>query len=125
MPSWLTTRSASGCRRSWVQTFDGGLAGLVTLDALKQVPPHRRGAVRLVDIAAPRDQVPTACSDEMVLDLLERMVRDGAERAFVLEDRPVVGMLSPGDIARAMEIASAFGSGGPPGAHSPLTASTQ
>ena len=94
-----------------VESFDGTLVGVLTLDALKQVPPHRRASVRVVDVAVPAEDVLTAHPDEMVLDLLERVGPAAGGRALVVDDARVVGIVSPGDVARALEVGAALAGG--------------
>lgn len=84
---------------------DGRLRGLVTLNRVRDVPRERRSAVTLADIACPPDDVPTARPGEPLADLLPRMSGCTDGRAIVMEDSAVVGIVSPSDIARRLEIA--------------------
>ncbi|MFN2491008.1 MAG: site-2 protease family protein [Actinomycetota bacterium] len=88
--------------------FDGTLDGLVTLSRIKQVPADERGSTRVRDIAEPMSSVPTARPDEPLVDALSRMQgSDG--RALVMQDGELVGILSPRDVARALDVASLRG----------------
>ncbi len=87
-----------------VETFDGKLGGLVTLNRVKQVPPERRAAVRVSDVACGMGEVTVAHPDEMLLDLVGRMSRCGDGRALVIDDGRLVGIVSPTDVARALEV---------------------
>jgi CBS domain-containing protein len=90
-----------------VQAWSGDLAGLVTLNRLRAVPPEERAAVRVIDVAAPIGDVPTGHPGEPVADLVERMSdgRDG--RALVVDDDGhLVGIVTPSDITRALAHAS-------------------
>ncbi len=89
-----------------IQTFSGKLGGLVTLNRLKDVPPDRRSALRLSDVACGIEQVPVARSDEMFLDLLARMSGCADGRALVVDDGRLVGIVSPTDVARTLELST-------------------
>jgi CBS domain-containing protein len=86
---------------------DGGrLTGLVTLNRVRVVPPHRRIDTRLRDIACPPEGVPTARPDEPLVALLPRMSGCSDGRSVVLgEDSRVIGIVSPTDISRAIQLA--------------------
>ncbi|CAN5665846.1 site-2 protease family protein [soil metagenome] len=91
-----------------VQGFDGSLDGLVTLSRIKEVPEGDRAETRVRDIAQPLSSVPIARPDEPLVDVLGRMHgSDG--RALVMEDGRLVGIVSPRDVARALDVASLRG----------------
>jgi Zn-dependent protease/CBS domain-containing protein len=85
---------------------DGEVEGLVTLRQLRSVTPADRATTRVADVAHPLDQVPTAAPAEALVDALERS--DGATggRFLVFDDGKLVGIVSPADIARAIEVRS-------------------
>ncbi|MCC6437153.1 MAG: site-2 protease family protein [Acidimicrobiales bacterium] len=82
----------------------GTFCGLVTLARLKEVPAARRRTTAVLDIACPAADVPTVRPDEPLVDLLDRMAggRDG--RAVVLVDGRIVGIVTPTDISRIVEL---------------------
>ncbi|GAA0389107.1 site-2 protease family protein [Microbispora corallina] len=85
---------------------DGRLAGLVTLNRLRDVPPHERPLTRLRDIACPPRDVPTAHPDEPLTDLLPRMSGCSDGRAAVVDaGGRLVGLITPSDISRALQTA--------------------
>lgn len=85
---------------------DGQLEGLTTLARVRRVPPPLRATTRLLDTACPLGEVPTAVPDEPIADLLQRMQRSPDGRALVIgPDRRLVGILSPTDIARYVQVA--------------------
>ncbi len=92
-----------------IESFDGGLAGLATLQRIKRVPPKERSAVRVRDVACPMEQVPTARPDEPLVQLLQRMPGRADGRALVLEGDHLVGIVTPTDVARALELAALGG----------------
>ncbi|MEU8798249.1 site-2 protease family protein [Spirillospora sp. NPDC048819] len=90
---------------------DGRLAGLVTLNRVRATPPDQRRTLRLADIACPPDEVPTAHPDDPLPDLLPRMAGCTDGRAVVLDDEGhVIGLITPSDIARALQTSDLRGS---------------
>jgi Zn-dependent protease/CBS domain-containing protein len=84
---------------------DGQLEGLTTLTRIRRVPPDRRPTTRLIDTACPLADVPAAAPDEPVPDLLQRLQRAPDGRALVIgPDLRLVGILSPSDIARFVQV---------------------
>ncbi len=112
-PGWLTVQAFLDeyvLRHRWsafpLEDRDGRLIGLVTMDRLKRVPPPQRAAVRVVDIACPIDQVPSALPDEPLLDLVQRMAGSTDRRALVFDAGQLVGIVTPTDLSRALERAT-------------------
>jgi Zn-dependent protease/CBS domain-containing protein len=84
----------------------GRLTGLVTLNRVRAVPPERRAATRLREIACPPSEVPTARPEDPVVELLERMHGCADGRAVVVDDAGVVvGVVSASDVARSLQLA--------------------
>lgn len=84
----------------------GRLTGLVTLNRVRAVPPDARSTTRLWEIACAPAEVPIARHDEPVLELLQRMHGCADGRAVVVDDAGrVVGVVSPTDVARALQLA--------------------
>jgi Zn-dependent protease len=84
----------------------GRLSGLVTLNRVRGVPPELRATTRLQDIACAPAEVPVAHPEEPLVELLERMQDCTDGRAVVVDDTGrVVGIVSPTDVARALELA--------------------
>jgi len=85
----------------------GRLAGLVTLNRIRAVAPGSRATTRLRDIACPPDQVPIASATEPLAELLPRMSGCADGRAAVVDEQgTVVGIVSPSDVIRAIQLAS-------------------
>lgn len=83
----------------------GRLAGLVTLNRIRAVPPERRPWTQLAEIADPADGVTTARPDEPLLDLLSRVTGRPDGHAVVIDhDGRVLGIISPRDISHAINI---------------------
>jgi Zn-dependent protease/CBS domain-containing protein len=90
-----------------IEAWGTGLAGLVTINRLRMVPPAQRSQVRVIDVACPLDQLPTGHPDEPLVELLARM-HSGPERKALItdDDGRLVGLVSPSDVTRAMAHAS-------------------
>jgi Zn-dependent protease len=82
---------------------DGRPTGLVTLNRIKEIPRDRHPFVRLRDVACPMSDVPVAAPDEPATNLLPRLVGCTDGRTLVMVDGKIVGIVSPSDIARAVE----------------------
>lgn len=111
-PGWLTVedfiqRYVLGDRHSAypVAEPDGSIVGLVTLGQLRHVAPGARDTTRVADIALPLDAVPTAGPQEPLTALLERMAPAGPRsRALVLDGGEVVGIVTPSDLTKLMDV---------------------
>ncbi len=79
--------------------------GLVTLNRLKDVPVERRADVTVADVAAAADDVPVATPTQPLVELLTDLRGGGDGRALVVDGGRVVGIVSPRDVARMLEIA--------------------
>jgi CBS domain-containing protein len=102
-----------------VQDFDGRLSGLVTLDALRRVPPERRAALRVGQLALPLERAVTVPPDASAVELAATLAMTRQGLALVLEDGRLVGIVSPTDLQRAIALGQSFPRGrnaaGPPG----------
>jgi Zn-dependent protease len=111
-PGWLTVqdfieRYVLGDRHSAypVADRDGSIVGLVTLTQLRHVAPGRRAATSVRDIALPLHNVPTAAPQEPLGALVERMAAAGrGSRALVVDGSGVVGIVTPSDLARLIDV---------------------
>ena len=83
---------------------DGRLVGLVTLNRLRGVPASARASTRLREIACPVAEIPVTSPDERLTAVLPRMAGCTDGRAVVLEGERVVGVLSPSDVARTLQL---------------------
>ncbi len=79
------------------------LLGLVSLRRAGRVPPEERGTTTVRDVMVVADEVPLLRPDT---DLTEAAIalQKGPGRAAVMADGRIVGILSPSDIARAVEL---------------------
>lgn len=89
----------------------GEPAGVVTLSQLKRVAPDQLSRLRVDEVAAPLASTPVATADEPLVDLVARMAVEPGARALVVEDGQVVGIVSPTDVARAVQIGGLMATG--------------
>jgi len=82
----------------------GRTVGLVTLDRLRQVAPEERHERAVIDVACAIDDLTTASPDERLLDVLPRLNRCGDGRVLVLEHGRLVGIVTPTDVSRTLEV---------------------
>lgn len=86
-------------------TDDGGrVVGLVTLKRVKQVPVDRRGTTAVGDVACALEDVPVVQPDDLLSDLLPQMSGCSDGRTLVMEDGRLVGLVSPTDVMRRLEV---------------------
>lgn len=85
-------------------TPEGELRGLATMRRVAPVPLEERPRTRLIDVACPMDAVPVAAPDDPVANLLARMGASPDGRGLVLLDGRLVGVVSPSDVARFVQL---------------------
>jgi len=87
---------------------NGRIVGLVTLRQLHQVPAGDCALARVAAIAVPLDEVATASPGEPLVDVLARLARRGHDdiggRVLVFDDDRIVGIVSPADVDRVVEV---------------------
>jgi CBS domain-containing protein len=85
-----------------IHDHDGRLIGLLTMAALKRVPPGSRSSTFISDISCAMDQVPTVASNAPAADLLDRPEGCSEGRTLVVDGDQLVGIVSPSDINRLL-----------------------
>lgn len=111
-PGWITVddfvqRYVLGDRHSAYPVVDpsGAVTGLITLRQLRDVAPGRRATTTVAEVAQPLHEVPSGAPQEPLTALLERMAPAGPRsRALVFEGGQVVGIVTPTDVARLIEV---------------------
>jgi Zn-dependent protease len=111
-PGWLTVedfieRYLLGNRHSAypVADRDGSIVGLVTLSQLRDVAASRRATTSVREIALPLHSVPTAAPLEPLTLLIERLAAAGhGSRALIIDGGKVVGIVTPSDLARLIDV---------------------
>lgn len=86
----------------------GATVGLLTLRRVREVPPEARNRVRAGDIAIPLSATPVVAPDASMAEVLEHSDPDapGDGRMLVFADGRLVGIVSPRDVNRALQLAS-------------------
>ena len=87
-----------------VKDHNGSISGLITLTQLRRVEPSNRSTTHIGEIAVPLSRVPIATSDEPVTALLERLASGESSRALVIDGGCVVGIVTPTDLTRLVDV---------------------
>jgi Zn-dependent protease len=96
-----------------VEQWEGGISGIVSLDALRSVAPEDRLTTRVVDVALPLPMIKTTTPDERLVDLVNRPSEARLPYVLVFTAGELVGVVTPTDLERAAAL-SAFRSKTPP-----------
>src|SRR6266536_2471054 len=107
-----------------VQEFDGRLSGLVTLDALRRVPPERRALLRVGQVALPLERAITVTPDASAVEVAARLAMTRQTLALVLDEGRLVGVVSPTDLSRAIALGQSFPRGRGAGPFGPVAQPT-
>lgn len=83
----------------------GDLVGLITLRRVKTVPVDERETTLVRDVACRLEDVPVVGPDTSLADLLPRMTGCSGGRTLVVDGDRLVGLVSPTDIMRRLEVA--------------------
>ncbi len=111
-PGWITVedfiqRYVLGDRHSAypVADRDGSITGLVTLRQLRDLAPGRRATISVREIALPLSSVPIAAPQEPLSALIDRLAAAGhGSRALVVDGGQVVGIVTPSDLGRLIDV---------------------
>ncbi len=79
--------------------------GLITLNRIRALDPEQRAATYVGDVACDRDEVALTGPDESLTSVLPRLSSCEDGRAIVVQDGRVIGILSPTDISRMLQVA--------------------
>lgn len=85
---------------------DGGIVGFVTLARLEAVPAAARHDTAVRDVCVPLDEAVVTRPDEPAVEALARMTDRGDGRVLVMDGADLVGIVTPSDIARWMQMAA-------------------
>ncbi|MET7422482.1 site-2 protease family protein [Dactylosporangium sp. NPDC005555] len=88
-----------------VLDLDGQLVGLVSLTRLAKVPSTDRERTRLGDVTAPVDRTRVLDPAVPLTDAAPAMLAGGHRLAPVVANGRLTGIVTPGDVARATELA--------------------
>jgi Zn-dependent protease/CBS domain-containing protein len=84
---------------------DGSLHGLITLGRIRSVPVTQRATSHAAELAWPLAAITLARPDEPLIDVLRRLGDEGDGRVLVLAEGLLVGIVSPTDVTRAIQVA--------------------
>jgi Zn-dependent protease/predicted transcriptional regulator len=92
-------------RHSTFPLVEGGrIAGLISLRRLKELPASERRDRRVRELACPPEEIGVADPDELVAEVVARMNTCADGRLLVVADGELIGILSPTDVARVLEV---------------------
>jgi Zn-dependent protease len=114
--TFVAAALGEGRSSTWLLTGPGGIiTGLLGVDRLRSVRGADRTTTRLEAVALPIADAVVTSRDEMVMDLLARLDGGQAPRAVVRSDGSpageIVGLVTPEDVARAIEMGKLRASG--------------
>ena len=81
---------------------DGRLLGLITLDSVRAIPKETRSYETVAKAMVPLERTPVVPPNFSALDALQRMAREKAERLLVTQEGRLVGVVTQGDLMRAI-----------------------
>jgi Zn-dependent protease len=109
-PGWLTVQAfVDDYVRGYspgafpVESWQGELSGLATLEQLRSVPPGQRGYRRVADVAWPLSRVPVVDPQQSAVDVARLMAQGPSRRALVMDGDRLVGIIAPSDLNRALD----------------------
>lgn len=88
---------------------DGLAIGMIPLARISDVPHEQWEARHVADLMTPLERVAVVAPDDPLLASAERMAATDLQRALVLEDDILIGVLSPSDVNRALRVGGAAG----------------
>jgi CBS domain-containing protein len=83
---------------------DGRAVGLLPFRSVAEIPRGDWDGRTVGDCMLRLDQVPVLAPDDQVVDVLDELGESDVQRALVLDDGRLVGLLSITDLARALQI---------------------
>src|SRR2546421_493187 len=111
-PDWITVddfvaRYATVHRATAypIRDFNGQLSGLVTLHDVSAIAPPRRAGTQVRVIARSLNQVALARPEDTLIDVLHQVDDPATAYVLVRDGDRLVGMASPEDIRRALDLA--------------------
>jgi len=87
----------------------GRPVGLVALRDIKAMPVGKRASTTVEDVAVPLPWVTVVTTEQLAVDVLPRMAATTSGRALVMTGNTVVGLVSPVDVMRRLEVAELRG----------------
>lgn len=81
----------------------GAVVGLMTMARIKRIHPDVRATTMVRAVACPREEIVTCAPTDPLVGLIGAMNASADQRALVLDGGELVGIVSPGDVTRALE----------------------
>lgn len=107
IPAWLSVEDAidrhalTDARYAWpVEGYEGRISAVVTIEALRAVPPSARGTTRVSTIAIPADSLTRVLSTTTIIEVLEHAGTPGASPVLVCDGEQLVGVVTGADLER-------------------------
>ena len=82
-----------------LDAWSGGLAGAVTIDQLRSVPPVQRGVYRVTDVAWPLASIPTVRPERPAIEVATLMAGAPSGLALVMDGDRLLGLISRSDLS--------------------------
>ncbi len=90
--------------RTHLVISDDHLAGLMTMDALRSVPPSEWAHTSVQAVMLPRDRVQWAAPEEPAQALMERMRQNHLQEIAVVSNDRVIGLVTLDSVGQALQI---------------------
>lgn len=87
----------------------GNPVGVIALRDVKAMPPAQRAQTTVEDLAVPLPWVTVVTTEQLAVEVLPRMAATASGRALVIAGNKVVGVVSPVDVMRRLEVAELRG----------------
>lgn len=87
----------------------GNPVGVIALRDVKAMPPAQRAVATVEDLAVPLPWVTVVTTEQLAVEVLPRMAATASGRALVIAGNKVVGVVSPVDVMRRLEVAELRG----------------
>lgn len=84
---------------------DGAVVGMITLNAVRSLPPERAAHSTVAELTVPLDDLVVVAPETSVAELMPLMQERGERRALVMDDAgALLGIVSPSDVARLVAV---------------------
>lgn len=97
--------------RSYPVVREGRVLGVISIDAIRDVPPEERSSRSVEQSMTPVSDATTIAPDESLSLALKRLARASSGRLLVLQGGSLRGMLTKQSLSRFLEIRQVIGSG--------------
>jgi predicted transcriptional regulator len=82
---------------------DGAILGILTLQSVRAVPIDQRATVVVLQAMIPKERAVTVEPTMTALDAMQKMAPGNAGTALVVENGELLGVLTRGDVMRAIQ----------------------